>query len=107
MKLYSSWRLTFDALGTKDGFGNILNKVYKSPQAEQEFFQEQQNWMFAAFAIILKDPVAKDVLKQYQHSKDAQQIYAKLEVKACKSAKATLDKGKLGEFLTTKKLDHS
>ena len=47
MKLYSSWRLTFDALATKDGFGNILNKVYKPPQAEQEFFQEQQNWMFA------------------------------------------------------------
>ena len=63
--------------------------------------------MFAAFAIILKDPVAKDVLKQYQHSKDAQSIYSKLELKARKSARATLDKGKLGEFLTTKRLDHT
>ena len=57
--------------------------------------------MLAVLTKTLKDPTAKDILCQYQHNGDSQQIYVKLNSKARKSAKATLAKMRLVEFLTT------
>ena len=70
-------------------------------------FNLQNQWLFAVFTKTLKDPTAKDILCQYQHNGDSQQIYAKLKSKARKSAKVTLAKMRFVEFLTTGKLDHS
>ena len=98
---YSSWKLAFDALAHKDELGNVLDEGYKPSKADEDVFNLQKQWLFAVFTKTLKDPTAKDILRQYQHNGDSQQIYAKLKSKARKSAKATLAKMRLVEFLTT------
>ena len=98
---YSTWKLTFDALAHKDELGNVLDEGYKPSKADEDVFNLQKQWLFAVFTKTLKDPTAKDILCQYQHNGDSQQIYAKLKSKARKSAKATLAKMRLVEFLTT------
>ena len=103
---FSTWKLSFVALATKDDLSNVLNETYKpSAGAAQDVFTLQQQFLFAVFTKTLKDPTAKDILRSHQHTGDAQKIYAQLCKSATKSAKAKLSKDDLAEFLTTAKLD--
>ena len=100
---FSTWKLSFDALATKDDLSNVLNETYKpAAGSAQDDFTLQQLFDFTVYTKTLKDPTAKDILRTHQHTSNAQKIYAQLCQSATKSAKAKDD---LAEFLTTTKLD--
>ena len=105
---FSAWQLTFVALVKKDDLANVIDPMYKPAGSEAtDVFALQQQFLFAVFTRTLKDSTAKDILRTYQTTGDAQKIYAKLCSAATKSAKAKLAKDDLSEFLTTAKLDHT
>ena len=105
---FSTWKLKFTAIATKDGLARILEPSYiPGTDAEKHLFSAQQQFLFAVFTQTLVDPTAKDILRRHQGTTDAQKIYSELVSAATSSARATLAKQEILKFLTSVKLDHS
>ena len=105
---FSTWKLKFTALATKDGLACILEHSYiPSTDPEKHLFSEQKQFLFAVFTQTLVDPTAKDILCRHQATTDAQKIYSESVSAATNSACATLAKQEILKFLTSVKLDHS
>ena len=105
---FSTWKLKFTALATKDGLSRILEPSYiPGTDPEKHLFSAQQQFLFAVFTQTLVDPTAKDILQRHQATTDAQKIYSELVSAATNSACATLAKQEILKFLTSDKLDHS
>ena len=60
--------------------------------------------MYAVFEKTLVTDKGKALVRQYQHSFDAQRIYKKLSEYAMKSTKATMDASSLLSYITTTNL---
>ena len=60
---FSTWKLKFTALATKDGLSRILEPSYiPGTDPEKHLFSAQQQFLFAVFTQTLVDPTAKDTV---------------------------------------------
>ena len=96
---FSTWKLKFTALATKDGLVRILEPSYiPGTDPEKHLFRAQQQFLFAVFTQTLVDPTAKDILRRHKATTDAQKIYSELVSAATNSACATLAKQEILNF---------
>ena len=102
---WDNWNRTTIAQARAQDVAEVLDaKHCPADPTEKALFLEKQKYMYAVFERTLLTDKGKALVRQYQTSFDAQQIYKELSDYALQSTKATMDASNILSYITTAKL---
>ena len=100
--MWDNWNRGTIAQARAQDIAQVLDPTYvPSTHEERELFLEQQKFMYAVFEKTLLTDKGKALVRQYQHTFDAQMIYKELSTYAMLSTKATMNASNLLSYITT------
>ena len=104
-KNWDEWKRLTIATIYAHGCENITSKSY-SPQEPDEIvlFQEQNKYMFDVFTHVLKTPMGKYIVRNHEHTRDAQKVWADYIKYMRTSTKADIEIEDLMTSLTSTRL---
>jgi hypothetical protein len=99
---WDDWQRRARAQACAQGVENVLDPSY-IPVLPQDIvlFKAQNQFMYATFTECIQTDFGKRLVRTYEHTKDAQSIFAELEVQAKSSTSAILESSKLLAYITT------
>src|SRR5210317_2142686 len=105
---WDSFNRSLHATARVHNLGNVPDPQYVPASAdEMDLFQRQQAFMYYVFVDNLQTNTGKQLVRKYQSTYDAQQIYVELLEHFTTSAAAATDASDLMTWITTKKLVRS
>ncbi|HEY9709440.1 MAG TPA: hypothetical protein V6D48_14650 [Oculatellaceae cyanobacterium] len=102
---WDNWNRSTIAQARAQDVEEVLNPSYiPTTKEETDLFGEKQKFMYAVFEKTLLTDKGKALVRAYQKTYDAQQIYKELQEYALLSTKATMDASSLLSYITTSNL---
>ena len=105
-KQWDNWRRTTLATARSHGCEDIFDSTYRPKTTEErDLFIEKQKFIYSVFDEYLQTDTGKSLVRTYEVTYNAQQIYTELKAHATTSTQATIDTDELLSYLTSTKLD--
>ena len=100
--MWDNWNRSTVSQARAQDIAHVLDPSYiPQNQAARDLFVEQQKFMYAVFEKTLLTDKGKALVRQHQHTFDAQAIYRELSAYAMLSTKATMNASSLLSYITT------
>ena len=101
-KDWDDWQRRIRAQATAQSVENVLDPTYVPvlPQ-DKELFMEQKKYMMAVFNTCVQTDYGKGLIRKYEGTHNAQQLFAELEKRAKSSTSAIITASELLSYITT------
>ena len=106
VKDWDQWDTQFRANVATQGLSRVLDNTFiPKTYEDRALFQQQQHYLYAVFARVLKTDKGKAIVRKYKSTFDAQSIYKDLQEYATNSTQAVIDSNTLLQYITTARID--
>lgn len=104
-KQWDKWQRSTISLARAQGVEEVLDSLYApTDQDDILLFEEKKKFMYAVFECTLQTDQGKSCVSEWDSTFDSQRVYADLLNYSIKSTKASLDSGKLLQYITSAKI---
>jgi len=105
--MWESWNRETNNQAAAQMLKDVFDLRYNPTSFEKELFQMRQEWVYALFDRTLKCGKAKEILRKYSSTRDAQSVYRDLCAYFGKSTKRELTTSELLSYILNIKYDNS
>ena len=99
-----SWNRSFTAHIYAQQVDPVIDPNYLPTPAKAPLFHRQQDYVYSVLNRVLQTDKGKDILRKYQHTRDARHVYKEFKEHCEQSTKATIDRDAILTYLTTARL---